>query len=727
MYNFITELTARQKADELYVHIYQFQEDEANRYEGVYTVSRAWQRANPSIPIAYNQHTIMSFEAITALEGYQPLSYEHRPIRINSSFERALLERLIKHSFLIAAQQCRCFERRGYDLYVKERQIAQTRSVYIFKVLMLHVNIVDHRICIGFHLTHKFEYKKTVQDLLNNGQRINRGMKLMHQHYTYTAEQLADYSVMDLCPLLNMSIYDYYMRRGQTWITNTFHERINVVHVRANGNVLSYAANLLKPVCSFDTMTPQEANDVNKLIKMVPNKRMHETFTYMKVLHQAHRYLTFPNHPFLIEQNGYAYETLEDPRIFFEDEYTSVQKGMRYGKLYRAGAAKISVFLDETMIHIGDIPREGIHQFVFMLQDIAKKHGVNININPATAQVKGKFTNHFFEKFSTEIKQLHDTFKHTTVLAFITEKHLSAMPTNIYHAFKQQFGGEWDISSQIVTEKTLSDFNKLIKGLREPTREAIVNRVLSDKLRYNVFNILLGLYVKSGLQPWILAQPTHSDCFIGLDVSHEHGNSAAGMVNVIGNRGHLIKQSSLHGRLTGEKIDDTLLTKLLEDVLSSYKAQFHTYPRHLTIHRDGFWREQTATIDALLTHYGIAYDIVEIIKKPNRRMAYYDMQQKCFKTAQGACYIRGNEALLCATNPAEKIGMAQAIKIHQVTNHLSFKQIIEDVYHLSFMHIHAMNKMRLPATIHYADLSATAYQRGEILPQSKNQTSLPFV
>ncbi len=96
-------------------------------------------------------------------------------------------------------------------------------------------------------------------------------------------------------------------------------------------------------------------------------------------------------------------------------------------------------------------------------------------------------------------------------------------------------------------------------------------------------------------------------------------------------------------------------------------------------------------------------------------------------TQQGVYYIRGNEALLCATDPRENIGMAQPIKIIQQTSNLPFNQMIEDIYRLSFMHIHALNKMRLPATIHYADLSSTAYQRGQVTARSTNVTNLPFV
>lgn len=726
-------MTAYEKADDIYVHIYQFPEENLeDKYEGVYAISRAWQRANPLIPIAYNQHTIMAFNEITKREGCQPLSYEHRTIDIKSSFERALLERLIKNSFLLVAEQSRQWERRGNDLYIRASRTLCENNIYIFKTLALHVNIIDNRICISFHLAHKFEYKKTVQHLLNEGWTLKPGMTLMHRQYTYTLERLANYSVMDHCPLLQTSIYDYYMQRGLIHIANTLHERINVVHVRANEQLLSYAANLLKPICSFETMMPREVLAVSEQIKMSPNERMRQTFTYMSQLQKIYPYLTFHEKPFLIEHNGYQTFNLKKPMIYFNQAFHTVTQGLMNCKnIYKGGDVNLSIFLDEDFIHQKEFSRTLILQFIQILRAFAKRHGVDLHISTATQQVKGKFTNDFFKQFSFDIQQLQEAFANSTVLAFITEAHLASS----YHLFKQQFGGTWDISSQIVTENIMKGFEKLLKNKRKSDFNVrnphecnqVMSMIIEANLHYTIFNILLGIYVKSGLQPWILARPTHSDCFIGLDVSHENGNSAAGMINVIGSQGHLIKQASIHGRLAGEKIDEALVRKLLEDVLQAYKQQFNRYPRHITIHRDGFWRESTRVIDEVLEPLHIQYDIVEILKKPNRRMAYYDFSEKEFYTSQGTCYTRGKEALLCATNPTKKIGMAQPVKIRHVTNSLNFKQIIEDVYHLSFMHIHSTNKMRLPATIHYADLSATAYQRGEILPQSANKTSLPFV
>ena len=82
---------------------------------------------------------------------------------------------------------------------------------------------------------------------------------------------------------------------------------------------------------------------------------------------------------------------------------------------------------------------------------------------------------------------------------------------------------------------------------------------------------------------------------------------------------------------------------------------------------------------------------------------------------------------MCATSPKEFVGMAKPIKVVQKTSCLSFDEIMNDIYKLSFMHVHSMLKTRLTVTTHYADLSSTFQNRGLIHPASKHELALPFV
>lgn len=50
----------------------------------------AKQRANGYIPLAFNQSTIVSFEPVLHLVGYEPINYEQKTLNTNNLFERTL-------------------------------------------------------------------------------------------------------------------------------------------------------------------------------------------------------------------------------------------------------------------------------------------------------------------------------------------------------------------------------------------------------------------------------------------------------------------------------------------------------------------------------------------------------------------------------------------------------------------------------------------------------------
>ncbi|WP_100402176.1 Piwi domain-containing protein [Bacillus sp. FJAT-42315] len=736
---YITEVTATQWANEISLHVYEFPvEDPTKKYEGASMICKAWRRANDYMAVAFNQSTIVTFEPVNSYAGFEPLSYEIKTINPNNPFETRLLERLIKESLLAVGQKQLKMKRAGSDL--QEWNPKKVGNILIYPALSFHINILANSIHIGFHLTHKFEYEHTLQQMIERGEVIEPGLKVLHSdirnNYTYEVEQIAPYSVMEYCPKLKKSIYQYYNAKGDTRVIEALHDGVKVIYAKPiYGDSLSYAATVLKPLCSFETMKSFETKKVMDILKMKPDERMKKQLRQAMNLLNVYPYLTFEKNPFLIEANNYELYQIQDPKIFMDRSYFKPLHGMKNGKLFKSGTIRLSIFMDEAIEKKLGISKALVFRFIKILQQFAKQQGVTLEISHKTREVKEKFTEEFFQQFSWEIRELESIFIDSTVLAIITDEHLTKLPIKVYDAFKRQFGGKWDISTQVITENSLKLFQQLLKrnqlDLFNPNDEVVcqevANRIKSDNLFYTINNILLGVYVKSGMQPWVLDERTHSDCFIGLDVSHEDGKSTAGIMNVIGSNGHLLKQSAIHGALAGEKIDTKTLEEILMDVLFTYKNQFGDFPKHVTIHRDGKWNEDTEFVDKLFKARGVAYDIIEVIKKSNRRMAFYNETTKKFETRQGVYYKREKEAFLCATDPRENIGMAQPIKIVQYTKTLTFEQLIEDVYRLSFMHIHSLNKMRLPATIHYADLSSTAYQRGQVAPRTTNVTHLPFV
>lgn len=54
------------------------------------------------------------------------------------------------------------------------------------------------------------------------------------------------------------------------------------------------------------------------------------------------------------------------------------------------------------------------------------------------------------------------------------------------------------------------------------------------------------------------------------------------------------------------------------------------------------------------------------------------------------------------------------------------RKFIQDIFHLTYMHIASIIKVRLPVTTYFADLSSTYGSKGFIL-ENMEGNSLPFV
>ncbi|MFS8515043.1 MAG: stem cell self-renewal protein Piwi domain-containing protein, partial [Planifilum fulgidum] len=119
-----------------------------------------------------------------------------------------------------------------------------------------------------------------------------------------------------------------------------------------------------------------------------------------------------------------------------------------------------------------------------------------------------------------ELKRLENDLKCLTVI--ITSKKKSK---DYYQIVKQELGGRLALATQVITTET-------IQATNDP-------KVKKNAKEYIYMNILLQIYAKSGIQPWLLSEELHSDCFIGLDKSREEGKHAAGLVQVVGKDGRI--------------------------------------------------------------------------------------------------------------------------------------------------------------------------------------------
>ena len=302
--------------------------------------------------------------------------------------------------------------------------------------------------------------------------------------------------------------------------------------------------------------------------------------------------------------------------------------------------------------------------------------------------------------FSYELKKIASNYNETTIV-ILSEENLS----KYYNIIKKTFSGGNEIPTQCIGFDTLS---------------------YNEKNKDSIFlNILLGIYAKSGIQPWILKEKLNSDCFIGLDVSRENKVNKAGVIQVVGKDGKVLKTKVISASQSGEKIKLETLKEIVFEAVGSYENAYGCRPKHITFHRDGISREELENLKNTMNNLGIEFDYIEITKGINRRIATIS-DDKQWKTVMGRCYYKDDSAFICTTKPYEGMGMAQPIRIRRVFGSLDIEKIVEDAYKLTFMHVGAINKIRLPITTYYADLSST-YGNRDLIPSNIDTNCLYFI
>lgn len=704
---YLTEWLSSTNTEEIPLHIYKVPIKEIhNRHAEGGMIAYHLRKNNDFKTLVFFDQYIASFEELENWREQSYLSYTHNVIDPSRSIDRTLMERLIKREIEQRSDTDFILDKSSFR-YKKEKPL-QTREMKIFPAIHLDVTVEDTgSIVIGFEYKHLFEFDRfIISDLAS----VQPGTKLVDstnkKAYEYIFKEVAAYKAGDISPYLGESVISYYQRKGQFSKLKGINENSPVVHVESkDGKVFPYLPHLLKLRCSFDQIPNHLKNVVNKAIKLSAHEKMGNLLKAVSQLVSFIDRLTFLKKNVFAENLGYQVKYLPKPSLLFGENVitNNINSGLSKGGVYRGNVAKVSFFVDPSLQGNPNF-RSQIKDFIDILSRQSDQLSVKLDISTKPVELRGQLHPNLFSsnELNYQLKSLGKHFE-GTIIVIGTEQST----VNAYLPIKKEFGGRQDLVTQFV------NFSPKLLDL--------------SKSHYQIMNILLGIYVKSGIQPWILGESLHSDCFIGLDVSHENGKHSSGVIQVIGKDGRLIKQKSQVTSERGEIISWDSLKDILLDSIHAYQEVYGKHPKHLTIHRDGFGREDIEQAQSLLGSMNIQIDFVEVLKNNNRRMAVYEGYK--WITQQGLCYLSKKErkGYLCSTNPREFVGMAQPIKIIQRTDTLSFEQIMSDIYKLSFMHIHSMQKTRLPISTHYADLSSTFYNRGLLHPRSQHEHALPFV
>ena len=527
-------------------------------------------------------------------------------------------------------------------------------------------------------------------------------VKDFYNNICYEFISLADFTISDVNEYMHCSIIDYYKNKNQFYIVDKLNPKTKAVLVLAqNKNIFPYIPNRLKRVCDYGNLPSKALRQCNEFTKLNANKKMQLSIDLTMDILKNSKYIKFCKKNMLIESLGYEKHSLMKPQFIFGNNkrHNNILYGLPENGLYENREINIRYFIDPNILK-DKFKYDKMINFSCNLEQFSNKMGVILNREKSNVNFKSINIDNK-DKFECDIRKIAYNYKNPVVVMMDDENC-----EKYYLSIKKIFGKKHNIATQFVTFSTLN--------YNEKNKNAIL------------LNILLGIYGKSGIQPWILDKPLTSDCYIGLDVSRENKINTAGIIQIVGKDGRILKSKTIVAPQRGEKINTQTIKEIFYEAVTSYEKIYKEPLKHLVIHRDGITREELEVLKETSRNLDIKFEYIEITKNVNRRMATFKVDDKLWETQMGAYYSKDDFAYMITTNPYGKIGMAKPLRIRRVYGNQPMEKIVEDVYKLSFMHIGSILKSRLPVTTHYADLSSI-YGSRELMPNNMDNNALHFI
>lgn len=727
-FNVITEFKNELKPENIKIYMYIMPVKDINeRHSENYAIVQELKKLNQNLNIVFNEYIIASFEPIIMWGKYKDIEKipEHRSINLENEMEKKILERLILCDIKNSINNTNGIKGNKYEIrgnanssvYLR-KPIYQKNNLIIRRKLNFDVNIEKEDIIIGFFLSHEFEYENTLKDEIRIGN-IKKGDKVkdFYNNITYEFIGIAPFSISQKNEYMKTSIIDYYINKNQSYVIAGLDKNTKAVLVKnKEGTIFPYIPNRLKRVCTFENLGNKHIIKCNSCIKMDASQNMRETMKLAQDILKKSRYVKFNKKKMLVEELGYKKYIIKRPALKFgknESNFNVINlntiSGLNQGGSYEKKTIKLEYFLDPKILY-DKREHKIVLKFLQEIVDKSKSLGIKINIdksyinlNPINIENENVFELH--------VRDIVKTCKNP-VLIILEKENLD----KYYDTLKKIFGGRNSTPTQFVDLDT-------IKRSDGKGKEAIF------------LNILLGIYCKSGIQPWVLANNLSADCYIGLDVCRENNMSTAGLIQVVGKDGRVLKSKTVSSNQNGEKIEVKLLKEVVFEAIGAYKDTYNRELKHIVFHRDGINREDLEKLKEITDDLNIKFDYIEVTKNINRRMAMLEKsaenyncekENKKWITEIGMCLKKENEAYLITTNPHGKMGMARPLRIKKVYGKQPMEYIIEDIYKLSFMHIGSIMKSRLPITTHYADLSSI-YSHRDFMPKNIDTNILHFI
>ena len=703
-FNGITEFKNELKSSDIKIWIYTLPvKDLDKKHRENYDNIKFLKKENKDILIIeFNENLIGSFDEIKNWGEIKYTKGEYRNIQANISTERKLLERMLLQEIRQSSDKSKyeIINNEKNCVYIKQALLNKD-NIILKRKINFDVNIKeDENIIVGFDLSHSYDYKNTLAEELNI---VKPGDKVKdyYNHIVYEFVSVAEFSISDVNEYMQCSIIDYYKNKNQSYIVDKLNPKTKAVLVSKNKNIFPYIPNRLKRVCDYGNLESRILKECSEHTKLSAHKKMKLSIDITEDVLVNSQYTKFNKKNMLIENLGYKKHTLPKPRFIFGNskKHSSILYGLPENGSYENREINIMYFIDPNILK-NKSKYDKMLKFSLNLEQFSKDMGVVLNRQKSNVSFKSINIDNK-DKFECDIRRIVDNYKNPVIVIMDDENC-----EKYYSSIKKIFGNKHNIATQFISFSTLN--------YNEKNKNAVL------------LNILLGIYGKSGIQPWILDGKLTADCYIGLDVSRENKLNTAGIIQIVGKDGRILKSKSLTSPQSGEKINTDTIREIFYEAVASYEKIYNEYPKHIVIHRDGISREELDILKETAKNLDIKFEYVEITKNVNRRIATFKTSDGLWETEMGSYYTKENFAYIVTTNPYEKIGMAKPLRIKRVHGEQTMDKIVEDVYKLSFMHIGSILKSRLPVTTHYADLSST-YGNRELMPNNIDSNALHFI
>lgn len=702
-FNVITEFKNSINANNIEIYIYKMRvRDFENKHNENYDIVKELIKLNNNPTIIFYEQYIASFIEIQNWGSEKYIDVEKRIITLDSN-EKKILERLLLKEIKDSIDKEK-YKVIKNSIYIK-KPVYYGKGIKIDRYFNLDINVdINGDIIIGFDTKHTFEYINTLDyEIKSNNVKVGDRVKDYYYNSTYEYVDIAPFTISEKNKYMSCSIVEYYEKKNQSYIVNKLPKDMKAVLVKNNkSEILPYIASRLKKVCRFESLPQNIIKDFNIKVKQKTNEKMQFMIDEVIEIVKNSEHIVVSKRNMICDNIGYKVKDLQQPDLLFGN--SSIQKYPLYGLknfgVYENKKIEIKYFIDPILAK-NNMYLKRVVEFCNELESFSKNLGVELKRVTLNDKVKFKEIRIDNEDiFSYELKKIVSNYNETTII-ILSEENLG----KYYNIIKKTFSGGNEIPTQCIGFDTLS---------------------YNEKNKDSIFlNILLGIYAKSGIQPWILKEKLNSDCFIGLDVSRENKVNKAGVIQVVGKDGKVLKTKVISASQSGEKIKLETLREIVFEAVGSYENTYGCKPKHITFHRDGISREELENLKNTMNNLGIEFDYIEITKGINRRIATISEGQE-WKTVMGRCYYKDDSAFICTTKPYEGMGMAQPIRVRRVFGSLDIEKVVEDAYKLTFMHVGAINKIRLPITTYYADLSST-YGNRDLIPSNIDTNCLYFI